>query len=114
MSKQEMVPSNRLNEARNQIKKYKGVKVPNEIPESEKDYFHVLMIDSKPNAITLEFEHKVKTQIFNLKSFTASENQYRKLGVGTMVVYHNPQVKNGKLPEDSVGNDRAIEETTTK
>lgn len=80
----------KLTQANKQVSKLKGVKIPTEIKEAEKNYFHALIIDSRPNPKTMEFDHNVKNQIINPESFERNKRTYKQLGYSNFVIYHDP------------------------
>lgn len=69
-----------------------GLEIPSEIKESEKNYYHVLILDSKFNQTTLEVTHKVRTVIYNDRSWIAIEDKLKRAGYGNIAVLHNPTI----------------------
>lgn len=69
-----------------------GVEIPSEIKASEANYFHILFINSRPNATTLKFDHQVKHQIINRETYERCKETYKQLGYSNMVIFHNPIV----------------------
>lgn len=83
---------NKFDVASKQVAGKNGVVVPSEINEDEKDYFHVLIIESRANHVSETFEHRVKKQMFNQETFIKNERDgvFTRLGYGKMVVFHDP------------------------
>jgi len=85
----------------NQTKKLNGVKVPETIKESEKDFFHIMFITSRPNQAKMEYVHKSHLQVVNKESYENSKNNYMQLGYSKVVILHNPY-KASEKPVDLV------------
>lgn len=81
---------NRYNVAVQKVQKLKGVNVPKEIKESEKDFFHILFIKSRPNMGTMDFTHNVKHQIINKETYARCKDTYAQLGYTNIVILHDP------------------------
>jgi len=85
--------ANQHSQAVNQLSNLDGVQVPSTINVKEKDYYHVLIVESKPNMETMKFDHKVKTQVINQESFERNKDTYKQLGYSNMVVFHSPIIQ---------------------
>lgn len=67
-----------------------------EIDEREKDYYHVLLLNSKPNAATLKFDHKVEVKKYNPESYSKAvqRKSFQQIGINSkMIVLHDPTIK---------------------
>lgn len=84
---------NKLNQAQSQVAKLKGVKIPSTIKTHEKGFYHLLIITSKANQNTLEFDHNVIVQIVNKESFAKGKDTYKQLGYTKVVIFHNPIIQ---------------------
>lgn len=107
MNKQEkkMITPNKFDVVLKQMKDVLGGnRIPNEIPENEKAYYHVLIVESTPNQKTLQYDHKVKTQIFNDRSWVNVEKQLKQLGYSNIHILHDPSLLSEEdLKIDKVG-----------
>ena len=83
---------NKLSSAQKKVQTLDGVEIPSEIKASEANYFHILFINSRPNATTLKFDHQVKHQIINRETYDRCKDTYKQLGYSNMVIFHNPIV----------------------
>ena len=111
--------ANKHKEAQAQVENLEGVQVPTEINDSEKGYFHVLFITSKPNPSTLKFDHEVKKQIINKETFDRCKDTYKQLGYSNMVIFHNPLIQaqadaDKKAQEEAEAKAKAKEEADAK
>ena len=88
---------NKLAEAKKQTENLKGIKIPGEINVFEAHLFHVLMIESTPNAKTLEYDHKVKVQTYDEKSWEVNKDILPRLGYVQNYILHDPVLYKAQL-----------------
>ena len=92
---------NNYDVALRQTEKFKGVQVPVEIEKHEEHLYHVLIIKSRPNAKTLEFENNAKVQTFHKEVFGKNaENGFQRLGYDNLVIFHDPTIKEAKAVKE--------------
>jgi hypothetical protein len=89
------VEPNKFEVCKDQISKYQGIEVPSEINESEAHLFHVLIIKSKANSHTLQFENVARVQKFHKEVFekNADKGGFNRLGYDNVFVFHDPTLK---------------------
>lgn len=93
---QKKVKPNKYSVAVNQMENFikAGVNVPTEIPENEKDCFHVIIItEKKLNETTLEVAVKSRYQVFNDRSWNAVKKQLSAIGYKEVFLFHDPTIE---------------------
>ena len=102
MSKLVMIPANSLKSAKKGLKKYlKGenpIEIPTEILEAEKDFYHVIIVDSVANKATLEFEHKATLVKYNDRAWNVSKDKLTQVGYANIEIIHNPTLNEEAKP----------------
>lgn len=95
---------NNYDVATKQIEKYKGISVPTEINENEAHMYHVLLVKSKANPSTLEFENTARIQKFHREVFekNADKGGFNRLGYDNLFVFHNPTIVEKPVITDEV------------
>lgn len=68
----------------------KHVTIPTEINESEKGYYHVLIVDAQFNPATLETKYNQRVQVYNDKSWLTVKDRLKQVGINHAFVFHNP------------------------
>ena len=73
--------------------KAKAVKVPTTINASEKDHYHVIIVDKvEVNKATLEVTCKSRIQVFNERAFQKHKKQFSQLGYADITIFHDPTI----------------------
>jgi translation initiation factor 6 (eIF-6) len=101
--------ANKYQVAKEQLSKNKGVVVPEEINENEKDLFHVLIVDVKADRSTLEFVSTGKVQMFNKESFEKAKENFVRLGYELVVIFHDPNLPMVEVAGDDKLSQKEIE-----
>jgi len=103
---------NLIKVAKKQMAKIK-YNLPEVISEEEKNYYHVAIVTSTPNPVTLEFDHKVKLQMFSKRSWIVAKPRFKQLGKTQVYIYHNPEGEIVEL-EEGGGEDGKKDKTPPK
>ena len=92
-TKQNKIAPNKLETVKRQIKRsvLEAINIPEEIDAAEKDYYHILIIESNPNLITKEYEHKARKQVYDDRSWLVGKKQLKQLGYDQVYILHDPK-----------------------
>ena len=75
-------------------------KIPTEINEREKGYFHVVWVESVHRPEKKSYDRRVHKKLFDPKTYMLNKEQFVQLGYGDMFIYHDPTKKESSLNEE--------------
>ena len=106
------IKPNKLEVAKGQMSKFKGIELPEEIKVEEAHLYHVALVTSTPNTKTLEFDNKLKMQMFNIESWNKVKGNLARVGHGQAFIIHNPV--DYKDEQDRMKRAKELEERNAK
>ncbi len=92
---------NKLEEAKAQMSKFlqgnNAIELPEEIATNEAHMYHVAVVESKGNAKTFEFEHKLLMKKFSTAAWEKIKDKFVHIGIKQVHILHNPDVMKNDL-----------------
>lgn len=93
MNTSKQIVPNQLEVAKKQMSKFiDKINVPTGINESDKGFFHVLIVDATFNQALLEANYSARVQIFDVKSWLSIKDNLKQIGVQNAYIIHDPTI----------------------